>query len=385
MTLKLAWPDGQPAEKARVGMAYLQRGIRWIPSYRIAIDGKGTARVQLQATLLNELADLANVKANLVIGVPTFAFKDTVDPISLQQAVAQLSPYFDQSSDMSHMLSNSMMTQTARMGEYRVVQAPPPEAATNLGPDIGQQGKSEDLFVFTVEGISLKKGERMVLPVVEYDLKYRDVYTLDLPFAPPPEVLQQFNSQQQAEMAQMFYAPKVIHQVRLANGSEYPLTTAPALILKEGRVLAQGMMTYTAPGATTDLAVTAAVDIQVRKADEETGRKPDAAEWRGNRFVRIDLAGTICLVNFRGQPVELEVTRRVLGSIDEADHEGVVARVNIQDEGWQSASGNPSWWGWYNWPYWWHHFNGLGRVTWKVKLDPKQSVDLGYKWHYYWQ
>ena len=45
----------------------------------------------------------------------------------------------------------------------------------------------------------------------------------------------------------------------------------------------------------------------------------------------------------------------------------------------------PTWWGWYSWPYWWNHFNGIGRITWKVKLEPGKNVDLGYKWHYYWR
>jgi hypothetical protein len=45
----------------------------------------------------------------------------------------------------------------------------------------------------------------------------------------------------------------------------------------------------------------------------------------------------------------------------------------------------PQWWSWYNWPSWWRHFNGVGKVTWTVKLEPGKSVDLKYTWHYYWR
>jgi hypothetical protein len=86
MTLKLDWEKGRPQKTADVGMIYVQRGIRWIPSYRIDIDGKGNAVVKLQATLINELADVEDVKAHLVIGVPSFAFEKTPDPISLQDS-----------------------------------------------------------------------------------------------------------------------------------------------------------------------------------------------------------------------------------------------------------------------------------------------------------
>src|SRR5262245_37525263 len=58
LTLKLDWAGGQPGKTADVGMVYLQKGVRWIPSYQVEIDGAGKAAVKLQATLLNELTDL---------------------------------------------------------------------------------------------------------------------------------------------------------------------------------------------------------------------------------------------------------------------------------------------------------------------------------------
>ena len=57
----------------------------------------------------------------------------------------------------------------------------------------------------------------------------------------------------------------------------------------------------------------------------------------------------------------------------------------INDSAFGGTSGLPGWWGWYNWPYWWHHFNSVGRVTWKFKLAAGKSITLGYKWNYYWR
>jgi len=71
LTLKLDWADGKPAKQADVGLMYVQLGLRWIPSYKVVIDGKGGAAVKLEGTLVNELCDLDDVAANLVIGVPT--------------------------------------------------------------------------------------------------------------------------------------------------------------------------------------------------------------------------------------------------------------------------------------------------------------------------
>lgn len=389
LTLKLDWGGSKPEKAARVGLFYLQKGVRWIPNYKVEIDGKGHATVKLQATLLNELADLDDVSLNLVVGVPTFAFKDTLDPMALQHDLAQLSPYFQnnnsyRNSPIASQFSNALMTQTPRMGEYRA--APPAGGSSSLGPDIADSGRSEDLFVFRMEHITLRRGERMVLPVAEFVLPYRDVYTLDLPFAPPPELRGNLNTDQQRELARLLGAPKVMHKIRFTNTSQYPLTTAPALIIREGRVMAQGMMTYTSTGASDDLAITAAIDIQTTKSDVETKRMPDALRQGGSSYARVDLSGKITLTNHRGRVAELEITRYVLGAIDSADHDGKVEAVNLFENADHLGSGDyPFWWGWYSWPYWWSHCNGIGRVAWKLQIDPGQNVELGYNWHYFWR
>jgi len=386
LTLQMDWGGRKPDKTADVGMVYLQRGIRWIPNYRVEIDGKGTAHVRLQATLLNELADLRDVRAHLVIGVPTFAFKETVDPISLQQAVAQLSSYFRQDAQTAYAFSNTIMTQAARMTEARApAEGPPPGgAAADLGPDVAAGRKNEDLYIFTLDRITLKKGERMVVTVAEYDLPYKDVYLLDLAFGPPPEARQRFNSNQQLELARLMAAPKAVHNVRLTNKSVHPLTTAPAMIFRDGRALAQGMMKYTAAGAVGDLEVTAAVDIAVEKREKETGRVPNAANWHGSKFDRVDLAGNIHLVNHRQEAVQVEVTRHILGIVDSAGQNGRVEQASWTEGGWANADALPPWWSWYGWGAWWYEFNGLGRITWKIALEPGKSIDLEYAWHYFW-
>ena len=85
-------------------------------------------------------------------------------------------------------------------------------------------------------------------------------------------------------MARLLNAPKVAHKVRFTNKSAYPLTTAPALIVRDNRVLAQGLMTYTAVNATSDLEVTKAVDIQVAKSDAETTRVANAVTLQGDEL-----------------------------------------------------------------------------------------------------
>ncbi|MBN1972296.1 MAG: hypothetical protein JW787_01555 [Sedimentisphaerales bacterium] len=382
MTLKLDWNKSAPAKTANVGMMYVQKGIRWIPNYRVEIDGKGQAVIKLQATIINELTDIENVKAHLVIGVPTFAFQETVDPISLQQTVAQLSSNFQRNSRTAYSFDNAIMSQV-RMSE-RNVEVPVNNETIDLGPEVASSGKNEDLYIFTLENITLKKGQRMVVPIGEYKLKYKDVYVLDLPFGPPPEVRERFNNDQVAQLARLYNAPKAIHKIRISNTADCPLTTAPALILRDGRIISQGMMTYTAIGAACDLELTTAVDISVKKLDEETERIPNSERWNNNTYSRSNMTGTISLTNHRTDTIELEVRRSVLGNIDDANKEGKITHIGRHEGEWMTTDSFPFWWNWYSWPYWWYHFNSVGQVNWDIKLKPDESISLEYKWHYFW-
>jgi hypothetical protein len=149
-------------------------------------------------------------------------------------------------------------------------------------------------------------------------------------------------------------------------------------------VLAQGLMTYTSRGATTDLAVTAAVNVQVEHSDLETGRHPRALEWNGQWLARIDLQGTIRLTNHMDRPVDVEITREVPGAMDAADHDGRIEKLNLHDGPGQAAGGLPYWWPWYAWPHWWYQYNGIGRARWVLTLPAGETVELRYTWHYFW-
>ncbi|MEM7201372.1 MAG: hypothetical protein AAF628_13970 [Planctomycetota bacterium] len=384
LRLHFDWRGAAPAAEVDVGLMYLQKGLRWIPSYRVRLDGDGKAKLELQATLINELADLVDARVNLVIGVPTFAFADTLDPVALQEAAAALSPYFDSAAQTAHALSNAIMTQTARMTEVRRRPASAtPSASAAAGEALSQ--RAEDLFVYHVEGVTLRRGERMVLPVAELEMSYRDVHRLEVPIAPPVELWQHVNDSRAADVAALLHGPKVVHAIRLQNDSAVPLTTAPALLMLGDQILSQAMMTYTAVGGAVDLDVTTAVDVQVRKVDEEKSREPNAIRWRGKDYLRIDLAGRLELTSYADEAIELEVVRHVLGNVDGAPDGDAVRRHALEAFDRSTVGGRPEWWSWYRWPWWWHHFNGLSTVTWRTRLEPGATATFTCAWHYFWR
>jgi hypothetical protein len=370
LTLRLDWANRTPARSAGIGIVYLQKGLRWIPSYRVAVDGNGSATLKLQGVLVNDLTDLNNVTANLVIGVPSFAFKDMLDPLALASATTPLSNYFQTSARSA--LSNAIGSQA--LAPARPGTAP----AEDSTPQFTNHSQAEDLFLFTIRNVTLKKGQRLSLPVAEHKLKYKDIYTVDLPFSPPVDVRTNLSAEQQEEVARLLDTPRPRHKIRITNSGTAPLTTAPALIVRDERVLSQGTMLYTPPNATGDLEIGTAVDIQVTRSETESSRTPSAVRVNGELYTEVNLTGSIKLTNFRKESVDVELKREVLGAARSATHNGRVERLSTVAE-------YPVWWRYYSWPYWWNQMNSIARITWNVTLAPGQSVDLNYAWQYYWR
>jgi hypothetical protein len=374
--------------EAEVGHLSVQKGFRWIPNYKVTLsnnDNKGMARIELQATLVNDLTDLSDATVHLVIGVPTFVMKDQVDPIALQDMIAQVTA--QENGLMNRNFMNSqMMSNVVSNGSYGFAGAMTGTEGGTKPPTVTGGEKNEDLFLFTVKNITLKKGERMTIPINEVTVPYKDIYTLDiLPVsasdgygnngrgfggggggfgggASIPDVMRQQQS------------PQALHKVRLTNQSNFPLTTAPALIFKNNQVLAQGMMNYTPQGGKHDLTLTTAVDIGVKRSDVETKRTNFV--WNGSNLIQVDMKGLIDVTNYRAEPIEIEVSRYISGLIDTADTNGKFSALDVL-----SGDMLPDWWysisrdGF-------HYRDGLGKATWTITVKPQECAKLGYTWHY---
>jgi hypothetical protein len=384
LKLDIEW-DEAPSAGADVGFMYLQKGLRWIPSYRITLDGAGRATVELQATLINELGDLEDVTTNLVVGVPTFAFADTLDPMAIQRRIAPLGQYFEVDSRSAGAFSNAIMAQ-ARMGESRAERQDAGFDAGPSGPELTGGERAEDLYVFTISGVTLAKGERMVVPVTSFELAYEDVFKLDMPIEPPSFLWQNFNTNQQRDIARLLERANVRHAVRLVNTSDVPITTAPAMIMRGERVISQGMITYAAPGAKVDLELTDAVDIVVDSAERETDRQMNSTTFSGDKFHLVSMEGELSLTSHRDRKVRVEVTRFILGTLDDVtegvEHEGVSI---FSSKAFAQAPENAAWWSWYNWPWWWMRVNGPQQLFWTAEIEPGETAAIDWTWHYYWR
>jgi hypothetical protein len=383
MTIALDWGTAAPAPTP-ISIMYLERGLRWIPSYRVTMLEGNRAHVELQGTLINELADLDGTIVHLAIGAPSFAFSHTPDPMALRESLNELGLFFRRATDgrTASMFDNAIMGQSTRMGERRTggVEAD----ATIEG--FAASERTEDLFVFTLHGVQLPKGARMVVPITSYDVPAETLYRLDLPASPPTSSLASVDPNVLRSIAEAQARPIARTILRLTNDNDrgFPLTTAPAIVLKDGRTLAQGLMTYASPGARADLDIGAALDIAVSTREEETGRDPSGIEWQSDRFARIDIGFKATLRNHKTHAARVEVRKLALGLPTSVGQGGESTALNVYAADFVATDG-VRWWENFNWPVYWHRLNGAARFTWRVDLEPGASTELDAAWHYFWR
>lgn len=381
LRLQLGGTPRKTGDIAQVGMVYLQKGLRWIPSYRLSLDAGGRAAVKMQATLVNEMVDLDNTTVNLVIGVPSFAFKDTLDPLALQNTLARLSPLFDTNSRSANALSNAIQSQVASSSYGRINEGE--GAASNVPGDVAG-GSNEDFFVFSAPHLSLKKGERMEFPLAQYNLKYQDIYTQEAPATPPSEMYRELSYEQQISVHKSLLAPSVMHKIRLLNTGTQPLTTAPTLIESDGRLLAQTLMTYTATGGRSDLDLAPAVDVTFKRRETEGKRTLNALKWHNEDYSRVDVGGRLVVTSYHNTPITVELTQQFIGTVDKAEMGGAIRKLGLGDDSASSAGENlPAWWNYNSGD--WRSLNGLSSVHWSVTVPAKGSVELPYAYHYFWR
>jgi hypothetical protein len=98
------------------------------------------------------------------------------------------------------------------------------------------------------------------------------------------------------------------------------------------------------------------------------------------------MEGELSLTSHRDRPVRVEVTRFILGTLDDVtegvEHEGVSI---FSSKAFGRAPENASWWSWYKWPWWWMRINGPQQLFWAAEIAPGETASIDWTWHYHWR
>ena len=349
-------------------LLYFTPGIRWIPTYRIALRDGGKADMVMQAEILNEAEDLSGVAADLVVGVPNFRFKDVVSPMSLeatllntlQQAAPQL---------MSQSISNVLMSQrlgdVRAMSEARETSGP---GAPALPPELAGGGESQDLFLYKIPQLTLRRGERAAIPLLSETVSYKHVYTWEVRLT--RSGVEAVPGRGKHSSPVKLLKNEIWHQIEAKNETSAPWTTGAALIMDGYLPVAQELLTYTSIGSKNLLPLTVAVDIRGTYEEKELERELRAIRFDGHDYVRITKRGALKVTNYKKEAADLTITCQFGGNAVKASDGGEITVGDFADEDWQSFRGSRA-------------LTGHSTINWKITLDPGETKELTCEYFYY--
>ena len=329
--------DGQ---SINLGIASMERGIRWIPAYRVEAKGAPVkeAKLELEAMVINELTDLKNSEVYFVVGVPHFLFQESVSPLSMNSAFAGVSSYFAPGAGSSRRdsMSNAIMTQVATVGGETNESNFMPDALPTVADEERSNSFSADqLFLYQANDIDLKKGERASLRLFSLTVPASEVFEWTLNDASDTQnrYLEYGRGSSTIPIVQDL-SSKVWYGLRLKNQTGMPWTTAPAISFRDWKPMGQDMLTFTPVGGENILRVTPATEVVGTHTLEEKARERTQLRYSGSMydFDLVTVEGTIKLRNVKKDTVEVVITRDLVGEALTATDGGTIARqgFNLQ-------------------------------------------------------
>ena len=339
----------KPASERKVTVSYLAKGLTWSPSYMVDIpEDDGKARLAAKALIVNDAADLDDVQAELVTGYPHLRFADVVSPVARKESLSQ---FLD---SLRRGESEEARRREAEVMRQRVTFGMGIGGAGGALPEYGSAAEgrvAEDLFLYPLGTISLKKDETGYYPLFTESVPYEHIYQWDIPDyinedqRIPPHRREEDQPEQE-----------VWHSLRLENTSDVPWTTAPAETVQDGQILGQDTLAYTPPGGEQTLRITQAVGVKAEEAEIEVSRERNATEYYGYPYDRVTVEGRLAVKSFKEKPITLEITKTLSGELKASKPE---AEVTKQARGLEAI-------------------NPLLELTWTVELEPGEREELSY-------
>jgi hypothetical protein len=344
---------GGRASRKALTVSYLAKGVTWAPSYIVDITDDEKARVSAKAVVINEVCDLDDVTIQLVTGFPHLQFADVVSPLALKENLAQFL--------QSLVKGESERGRPGVMSQVMYQRADYSRSSTPIMPAYGaaETGKvAEDLFLYPVENVHLKKGQVGYLPLFTESVPYKHIYQWKIPDYVNEEERYSYDRRREQEREP---DEEVWHCLRLENTGKIPWTTAPAETVKEGLILGQDTLKYTPAKGETTLRITRAMSVKAEQLELETERKRDAAQLYGRRYDLITVEGKLSVTNFQPKAITLEITKTLSGEVKSSQPK---AKIETLARGLR-------------------RMNAVKKLTWTIKLKPGEHKQLGYIYDVY--
>lgn len=346
---------GGNANNARLSLSYLQKGISWMPSYRVNIYEDDTARITMKSTLINDVEDLEDTDISFVVGYPNFQFSDVLSPMALGQNLNQFISALQRG--RNEFIGHSPMSNVMRQSVSFAAEMRRDELDYNYSSIEDWSGMpEEDLFFYEKKGVSLNKGERAYYHIFSEEVDCEHIYEWRVPNTTEVDARGYQSSRNEETPEQVW------HSLKLTNSTHQPWTTAPAFAIKAGKPISQDIINYTPKGATTNLKLTVATDIKTNRQEQEVERQRDIKLYRYS-YDLVTVEGKLFVKNHKNKNVTMEITKMLTGEVLEASHSPEITKIaaGIKFKG----------------------VNNESEITWNFPLKSGEEMELTYNYQVY--
>lgn len=334
-------PD-KPADNMNLQEVYMTGGINWLPSYYLRLKDDKNARIEMKATLENEVEDLKDAEVELVVGAPQMKYSGMADPMTYDYITISAG---DAPSALRYRMSNAAVTQSMSYESAKL-------ADTYFEESFNTDGeKAGDMYIYKLGKVTLPKKAKGVYPIFAGNVEYKDKYEGAI-----YDITNFYNTRYVGDDERNF---DIFHSLELKNTSSVPFTTASIMVVNEkDQFIAQDELKYTQAGSSSSIRLSKAIDIVMKNTEEEKSREDNAKKIGKQIFSKVTLKGTINIANYQDKEVTITITKNLNGTVT-ATKDG--AKVTAKRSAYNSQ--NPS-----------------TDIKWEVKLAANEKKDLNYEY-----
>jgi hypothetical protein len=291
-------------------ISYLTHGISWAPSYRVRLLNNNILLLQQQAAIKNELEDLADAEFQLISGFPNVECANVDSLLSPNQTWANFFAQLNGGGIGGGQMAGANGAFTNNITQTPEVQAGPP----------GLPAASDDVDVHynSIGKHTLDLGDAMSMQVASGQSTYERVVEWTVPdlrdangqVAPMPDAGPDVPSP--SDMAW--------DAVQFKNPLPFAMTSAPAMIVDNGKFAGQQMSLWVNIGEQTTLRITRALSLGTHAVEEEDAPANRQAVMIGARsYQKVTINGKLIMNNRRTTDVKILIRRQFSGDLVTAD------------------------------------------------------------------
>jgi hypothetical protein len=337
------------AKPVDVFLSYLARGASWAPSYRVDISSPDALALEQNAIIKNELGEFEDAEISLISGFPNIQFAHVTSPFSLRTTWAQFFQQLNQRISPLNAIGLNIVRQQA-------VTTNEPGSGSGLDLSAMPAGEGVDLHYQSLGKRSLAEGDSMMVGTVSGKAPYQRIVEWIVPDTREANgrYIQDYQRLQEPDK----YEDAVWDAVRFKNPFSIPMTTAPAMIVSNGRFSGQHLSYWVNPGEETTLHITKALSLRTYHAEHEEPGEREIVYIGGNDFRKTSVKGELKINNHRKESVKVIIRRRFSGDLTIADGS---PNCVLREEGVYSV-------------------NKRNELTWTIDLKPGEERALIYRY-----